>query len=260
MGDFMDKVVVVTGAGQGAGKKIATRFYEEGAIVCLLDIKAEAMEKVIDEINPNRSRFIAYTTDIGSSIQVNNVIQTIGKRFGHIDILINNAGVLHKSTIEESTDQHINLMVDVNLLGPMYCTRAVVPYMKNNGGNIINVSSILATFPNTGSGAYGAAKAGIIILTRVWAAELAPYKIRVNAYSPGVINTPMAADVIKYRAESKLQQIALRRFAETDDVFNMIKFYCSEQASYITGQTIGLDGGIWVTQTPTAAWNAKKIR
>ena len=145
-------------------------------------------------------------------------------------------------------------MIGVNLMGPMYCTRAAVPYMKEHGGNIINVASILATFPNTGSGAYGAAKAGMIVLTRVWAAELAPYNIRVNCYAPGVLNTPMAEDVIKNRAESKLSQIPLRRFGETDDVFDLVSFFCSQQASYITGQTIGLDGGIWATQTPTAAW------
>jgi 3-oxoacyl-[acyl-carrier protein] reductase len=252
--EFKDKVVIVTGASQGAGKKLATRFYQEGAIVALLDINADGLKQVVDEVRPDPERFLTFTTDVSKSEQVNNAIEAVGKKYGRIDILINNAGVLHKSYIEQSTDAHINLMVGVNLCGPMFCTRAAVPFMKKNGGNIINVSSILATFPNTGSGAYGAAKAGLIVLTRVWAAELAPYNIRINTYSPGVINTPMAADIIKNRAESKLQQIALRRFGETDDVFNLVKFFCSEQASYLTGQTIGLDGGIWATQTPNAAW------
>ncbi|WP_213996873.1 MULTISPECIES: SDR family NAD(P)-dependent oxidoreductase [Tepidanaerobacter] len=255
MNEFKDKVVVVTGGAQGAGKKIATCFYEEGANVNILDIKEETISSLVKEIKPDKKRFTTYIADVSNSFQVDNAIKNIGNLYGNIDILINNAGVLQKSTIEESTDEHLNLMIGVNLLGPVYCTRAAIPYMKEKGGNIVNVSSILATFPNTGSGAYGAAKAGIIVLTRVWAAELAPYHIRVNAYAPGVINTPMAADIIEHRAESKLQQIALRRFAEPKDIFNVVKFYCSEQASYITGQTLGVDGGMWVTQTPTAAWH-----
>lgn len=254
MGKFQDQVAVITGAGQGAGKKLATRFYEEGAIVCLLDLNGKNLASVVEEVEPDEDRFVTYTADVSNSSQVTAVMEDIGRRFGKIDILINNAGVLHKGMIETSSDDHIQLMIGVNLMGPMYCTRAAVPYMKEKGGNIINVASILATFPNTGSGAYGAAKAGMIVLTRVWAAELAPYNIRVNCYAPGVLNTPMAEDVIKNRAESKLCQIPLRRFGETDDAFNLVSFFCSEEASYITGQTIGLDGGIWATQTPTAAW------
>ena len=254
MGKFQDQVAVITGAGQGAGKKLATRFYEEGAIVCLLDLNGKNLASVVEEVKPDEDRFVTYTADVSNSSQVTAVMEDIGRRFGKIDILINNAGVLHKGMIETSSDDHIQLMIGVNLMGPMYCTRAAVPYMKEKGGNIINVASILATFPNTGSGAYGAAKAGMIVLTRVWAAELAPYNIRVNCYAPGVLNTPMAEDVIKNRAESKLCQIPLRRFGETDDAFNLVSFFCSEEASYITGQTIGLDGGIWATQTPTADW------
>ncbi len=254
MGDFEKKVIVITGAGQGAGKQLALRFYQEGACVCLLDLNGENLKAVMEELQPDKERFAIFPTDVSDSKQVTDAINAIGGQFGRIDILINNAGVLHKGMIEDSTDEHIQLMVGVNLFGPMYCTRAAVPFMKGAGGNIINVASILATFPNTGSGAYGAAKAGMILLTRVWAAELAPYNIRVNCYAPGVLNTPMAEDVIKNRAESKLCQIPLRRFGETDDAFDLVRFFCSEQASYITGQTIGLDGGIWATQTPTAAW------
>ena len=254
MGEFKNKVIVVTGAGQGAGKKMAIRFYEEGAIVCLLDLNGENLSVIMEEVRPDPDRFLIFMVNVADSSRVTKVIDDIGRRFGKIDILINNAGVLHKGMIETSTDEHLQLMVGVNLMGPMYCTRACVPYMKECGGNIVNVASILATFPNTGSGAYGAAKAGVIVLTRVWAAELAPYNIRVNCYAPGVINTPMAEDVIKNRAESKLCQIPLRRFGETEDVFDLVRFFCSDHASYITGQTIGLDGGIWATQTPTGAW------
>lgn len=146
MGKFENKVVIVTGAGQGAGKKLAIRFYEEGAVVGLLDLNGQNLDAVVREVNPDTGRFLAYAVDVSDNRQVTSAIDDIGKRFGRIDILINNAGVLHKGMIESSTDTHMKLMVDVNLMGPMYCTHASVPYMKENGGNIINVSSILATF------------------------------------------------------------------------------------------------------------------
>lgn len=257
---FEGKVVVITGAGQGQGRYLAEQCYANGAAVALLDLNGATLREVVEGVAPaDPERFKAYEVDVGNSEQVTAAIDDVGKRFGKIDILINNAGVLHKSKIEESSDAHLELMVRVNLMGPMFCTRAAVPYMKEHGGNIINVASILATFPNTGAGAYGAAKSGMITLTRVWAAELAPYGIRVNCYAPGTINTPMMAEIFaQHREESKLAQIPLRRFGECEDTFKLVTFYCSEQASYITGQTIGLDGGIWATQTPTAAWPKKQ--
>ena len=249
-----DKVAIVTGAGKGIGRAAALAAAAEGATVVTVARPQSDLDETVRLIRENGGTASSLSRDLTCGEQAASMVDSVLQMYGRIDILINNAGVLHKGMIETSSDDHIQLMIGVNLMGPMYCTRAAVPYMKEKGGNIINVASILATFPNTGSGAYGAAKAGMIVLTRVWAAELAPYNIRVNCYAPGVLNTPMAEDVIKNRAESKLCQIPLRRFGETDDAFNLVSFFCSEEASYITGQTIGLDGGIWATQTPTAAW------
>ncbi|MBR3020318.1 MAG: SDR family oxidoreductase [Clostridia bacterium] len=256
---FENKVVVITGAGQGQGEHLAKRFYEDGARVALLELNEDNLNKMIQEYAPEEpERFRPYPIDVSNSDMVNEVFAQIAKDFGKIDFLCNNAGILRKSMIEESTDAHINLMIGVNLLGPMFCTRAAVPLMKENGGSILNVASILATFPNTGAGAYGAAKSGMITLTRVWAAELAPYNIRVNCYSPGTIVTPMMDEIFaQHREESKLAQIPLRRFGTCEDVYNLASFFCSEEASFLTGQTIGIDGGIWATQTPTAAWKNK---
>jgi NAD(P)-dependent dehydrogenase (short-subunit alcohol dehydrogenase family) len=255
LSEFEDKVIVITGASQGIGRKHALGFSELGAIVCLLDINEPGLKKVQEEIaNSNNKKSFLFIVDVSDSQQVDQAVNEIGKQFGRIDILINNAGILKKSLVAEASDEHWKLMLGVNLMGAVYCSRAVIPFMKENGGSIINVSSILGHFPNTGSAAYGVAKGGVSILTRVLAAELAPYNIRVNAYSPGVVNTPMAEYVIKNRAESKLKQIALRRFAEPKDIFDLVKFLTSSAGSYLTGQTIGIDGGIWITQTPTATW------
>ncbi|MBR2809420.1 MAG: SDR family oxidoreductase [Erysipelotrichaceae bacterium] len=254
--EFEGKVVIVTGAGQGQGEHLARRFHECGCKVALMDLNGEALNALVAEVKPaDEYEFKAYPVNVANSAEVTNAIDDFGKHWGRVDILVNNAGVLHKGMIETSTDDHINLMIDVNLKGPMYCVRAAVPYMKEHGGNILNVASILATFPNTGAGAYGSAKAGLIVLTRVWAAELAPYGIRVNCYAPGTIKTPMMSEIVaQHREESKLQQIPMREFGEVEDTFKLVSFFCSEQAHYVNGQTIGLDGGIWATQTPTAAW------
>jgi len=253
---FEGKVVVVTGAGQGQGEHLAKRFYEEGATVALMELNYENLEKVVSEYAPaDPSRFVPFRVDVSDVNSVNDVFKKVGEQFGKIDFLCNNAGVLHKGMIETSTDEHIKLMVGVNLLGPMYCTRAAIPFMKEHGGNILNVASILATFPNTGAGAYGAAKSGVITLTRVWAAELAPYNIRVNCYSPGTIVTPMMDEIFaQHREEAKLAQIPLRRFGTCEDIYNVASFFCSDESSFLTGQIIGVDGGIWATQTPNAAW------
>ena len=253
---FENKVAVITGAGQGQGEHLAKRFYENGASVALLELNADNLNRVVETFAPKEpERFRPYVLDVSNSQMVKEVFEQIGRDFGEIDFLLNNAGILRKGMIEQSTDEHIRLMVNVNLLGPMYCTRAAIPLMKKNGGSILNVASILATFPNTGAGAYGAAKSGIITLTRVWAAELAPYHIRVNCYSPGAVLTPMLDEVFaQHREESKLAQIPLRRFGTCEDVFNLASFFCSDEAAYLTGQVIGIDGGIWATQTPTSAW------
>lgn len=254
--EFEGKVVIITGAAQGQGEHLAKRFHECGSKVALMDLNEDAIKNIVEEVKPaDEYEFKAYGVNVADSEAVTKAIDDFGKHWGKVDILVNNAGVLHKGMVETSTDDHINLMIDVNLKGPMYCTRAVIPYMKENGGNILNVSSILGTFPNTGAGAYGAAKAGLIILTRCWAAELGPYHIRVNCYAPGTIKTPMMDEIFaQHREESKLQQIPMREFGDVEDAFKLVTFFCSEQAHYVNGQTIGLDGGIWATQTPTAAW------
>jgi NAD(P)-dependent dehydrogenase (short-subunit alcohol dehydrogenase family) len=251
---FKDKVVVITGAAQGIGSATAMKFASMGAKLALIDIKEDGLKNTKSSIEANNGVANSYKCDIASSKDVNSVFESIARDFGTIDVLVNNAGVLRRAYVEEADDAHWDFMISVNLLGPVYCSRAAIPLMKKNGGAIINCSSILGTFPNTGSAAYGVAKQGIILLTRVMSAELAPYGIRVNAYSPGVADTEFAADVIKNRGDQKLEQIALKRFGEPDDIAELIAFLASDQSSYVTGQTIAIDGGMWITQKPASRW------
>jgi NAD(P)-dependent dehydrogenase (short-subunit alcohol dehydrogenase family) len=248
------KVVVVTGAAQGLGRGIALAFMNEGSDLALIDVKQEKLEEVAQEIKTHGNRVVTCAVDVSSSQQVNEGFKKITTELGRIDILVNNAGILRRALVEDADDAHWNFMLGVNLMGAVYCSRAAIPFMKRNGGSIINCSSILGTFPNTASAAYGIAKQGIILLTRVMAAELAPYGIRVNAYCPGVANTEFAADVIATRGAEKLEQIALKKFGEPEDIADVVVFLASNKARYITGQTIAVDGGMWVTQTPGRRW------
>jgi 3-oxoacyl-[acyl-carrier protein] reductase len=257
MNRFGGQVVVVTGAAQGIGRAIALGFAGEGAAVGLIDIKADKLQSVANEIAGRGGSVIACRGDVSSANDMELAFGRIVQSFGRIDVLVNNAGALERALVEESTDEHWYRMLGVNLLGAVVCSRLAIPVMKRTGGSIINCSSILASFPNTASAAYGVAKLGIVLLTRVMAAELAPYKIRVNCYAPGVANTDFAADVIRERGAQKLEQIAMRRFGEPEDIAKVVLFLASEEAGYITGQCIAVDGGMWVTQTPTRTWNLK---
>lgn len=252
--EFTDKVAIVTGGARGIGRAVAMEFARCGAKVALMDLKASDMEGTVSEIAALGAEVMAVAADVSSKEQVDAAIQQIINRFGRVDVLVNNAGYMERATVEESTPDHWQRMLNINLVGPVYCSQAVIPTMKKTGGAIINCASILGTFPNTASAAYGAAKLGVVLLTRVMAAELAPYGIRVNCYSPGVANTAFAADVIKNRGASKVKQIALHRFGEPEDLAKVIRFFASDDAGYVTGQTIAIDGGMWVTQTPTKMW------
>jgi len=252
--EFKGKVVVITGGAQGIGQATALAFAREGASVCLIDLKTDRMADTLEKVKFFGGTGIACHADVSSKAEVDSAIAQALKRFDRIDVLVNNAGVLKRALVEETTKEHWDLMLGVNLLGVVYCSQAVLPTMKKTGGAIINCSSILGTFPNTGSAAYGIAKQGVSLLTRVMAAELAPYSIRVNCYSPGVANTEFAADVITNRGAEKVQQIALHRFGEPEDLADVILFLASDKARYVTGQTLGVDGGMWVTQTPTKTW------
>lgn len=249
------KVAVVTGGAQGIGRAIALRFAQAGADVAIFDVNSRHFERVTAEVKSLGVRAISALVDVSDSRQVSEAIDRVGHEFGRLDVLVNNAGVMDRALVEQSSDEHWDRMLGVNLLGPVYCSRAAIPWLKKNGGSIINCSSILGTFPNTASAAYGTAKLGVTLLTKVMGAELAPHGIRVNAYAPGVANTEFAADVIKQRGAEKVKQIALNRFGEPEDIASVVFFLASPEAAYVTGQTIAVDGGMWITQTPTRTWS-----
>lgn len=249
------KVIVVTGGGQGIGKAICLHFAERNFNVAAIDKNFPNAEGTANEAQKFGVMAKAYECDITNSQMVNTTFFQIQEEFGRIDVLVNNAGVFYRETIEEATDEIIDALINVNLKGMLFCTRAVIPIMKKQkSGNIVNACSILGAFPDYGLGVYGATKSGVAILTRVLAAELAPYGVRVNAYQPAVTDTPMVHHIIVERPESKLSQIPLRRFGKPEEIARLVWFLVSDDADYITGQVIPCDGGIWSVQRPMEPW------
>ncbi|MCR4428605.1 MAG: SDR family oxidoreductase [Caldiserica bacterium] len=249
------KVIVVTGGGQGIGKAICLHFAQRNFDIAVIDKNFPNAIATAHEAREFGVNAQPYECNITNSKRVSETFSQIHKDFGRVDILVNNAGVFFRETIEESTDDIIDTLINVNLKGMLFCTRAVIPIMKaQRSGNIINACSILGAFPDFGLGVYGATKSGVAILTRVLAAELAPYGIRVNAYQPAVTDTPMVHHIIVERPESKLSQIPLRRFGKPEEIARLVWFLTSEEADYITGQVIPCDGGIWSVQRPMEPW------
>jgi 3-oxoacyl-[acyl-carrier protein] reductase len=254
--EFSGKVIMITGAAQGIGYELAHRLYDAGSSIWIVDINSTGAETACESIGGlNRSRVGSCAIDVCSVESVQVAVQSCIETFGRLDILINNAGIVGRGKIEEMDVNLWKKILDVNLTGCFVCSQAVIPIMRNAGkGIIINVSSISARMPGIGLSAYCCSKAAIETFTKILAAEVAPYGIRVNAYAPGVTKTAMTKDIITSRGEEKLKNIALQRFGETVDVAELVLFLCSDRSSWMTGEVIHLDGGTMIVERPWEAW------
>jgi len=245
---FEQKVAVVTGAGQGMGKQVALDLAAEGAQVVVTDIIEELIEKVCKEIEQNGGACMPLICDVSSREQVDNMINKTVESFGRLDILINNAGLLIPGTIEETSDERIDRTLDINVKGVLYSIRAVTPIMKKQRyGRIVNVSSITGKRgDNSTIFVYGASKGAVISLTRSAARHLGPFGITVNAIAPHAVMTSL----MKYWDEEKkrkaAEQIPVRRLGTVQDMSNLMLFLASDESSYITGETININGGYYM--------------
>ncbi len=243
------RVAVITGAARGIGKATAIKMVQEGAAVALLDILSAELKETVGEIRSQGGKALGLQVDVSLRPQVDHAFAEINEAWGKIDILVNNAGVVSPATLEDVQDEHWEKVVSVNLKGPFFCARAVLPIMKKNRyGKIINIGS-RASLGKEERTVYSATKAGLIGLTRTWALELAPYNINVNYVGPG----PIATELFKAsnppdspRTQAIIKSIPLRRMGEPADVANLISFLASDEASFITGQTIFICGGLTV--------------
>ena len=250
------KVALVTGADRGIGAAIARRFAREAAAVVVNYCQDEtAARKIVEDIRKEGARALAVRCDVSNFQEVQKMVSLSIDKFQSLDILVNNAGILRWCFLEEEDIEKLMRIIEVNLLGTMNCSKAIIPHFKKQrSGRIINCSSIAGTIPDVGQSAYAASKRAIETVSRVLAGELGPYGITVNVYAPSIIVTDMTRDFIAERGEKQLDQIPLRRFGEPDDVANLVLFLASDESSYITGAVIPVGGGMFTVQNP---WRVK---
>lgn len=245
MYNFKNKTVIVTGGGKGIGKGTAIMFAQAGANVAIFDIDIPSANSLADEINNNDLIAKSYQVDTSNRKNVSEAVQQVKKDFGTIDILINNAGITRDASLKKMTDEQWQQVIDVNLTGVFNCTKEVFPYMAEQGyGRIINAASVVAHYGNFGQTNYVATKAGVIGMTKVWAREFGRKGITVNAIAPGFINTEMVKTIPTAYLDELKAKTPLCRLGEVEDIAQAYLFLASDQASFITGTTLCVDGGL----------------
>ena len=241
------KVALVTGAAQGIGKAVALLLAQNGADIVVSDINLEKAEETAKEVQTLGRKALAIKVDVAKLDDVEKMVGAIWARFGQVDILVNNAGIARDKLILRMTEEDWDAVLNINLKGTFNCTKAVVRHMsKQRSGKIVNIASVVGEMGNAGQGNYAASKAGVIGFTKTIAREFAQRGINVNAIAPGYIETPMT-DSLPDKAKEELKRlIPMDRLGKPEDVAEAVLFLVSEASSYITGQVLNVNGGIYM--------------
>lgn len=245
--DLSNKVALVTGSARGIGKAIALKLAEAGADIIVNDIAAaaETLEATADEIKALGRKALAVTADVSSAADVNKMVETVVATFGKVDILINNAGVTRDQLVMRMTDEEWDTVLNIDLKSAFLCSRAVMRHMmKQRWGRIISIASVVGVMGNAGQANYAAAKAGIIGMTKSIAKEAGSRGITANAIAPGFIETKMTEKLDESQKKAFLDNVPLKSAGQPKDVAEAVAFLASEEARYITGQVLGVDGGM----------------
>jgi NAD(P)-dependent dehydrogenase (short-subunit alcohol dehydrogenase family) len=240
------RCALVTGAGRGMGLAIARRLAEHGFRVCLSDIDEGLVGRSTEELRRAGLPVDGLVADVTSSDQVEHLMAEAQVRLGAVDVLVNNAGVLHISRLVETSEEAWRRVLDVNLTGTFLCTRAALPQMIERGwGRVISMASITPLRGEARTTAYAASKGGIIGFTRALSREVAHRGVTANAVAPGYILTDQTREVFSSETGDAVRsQITMRRFGEPSDVAGLVAFVASDEAAYLTGQTLVIDGGV----------------
>ena len=248
-----DKVVLVTGGGAGIGKATALRFAEEGAKVVICDINEEVGDATVKELGEGA---VFYKVNVASREEVQNWVDDVVAKYGRIDVIVSNAGILRDGQlvkvkdgelVSQMSEENFDLVISVNLKGVFNCAQAVAPIMiKQGGGVILNATSVVGQDGNFGQTNYVATKSGVIGMTKVWARELGRYGVRVNAVAPGFTATEILVTMPEKIIDGMKARTPLGRLGEPRDIANAYLFLASDEASFITGETLRVDGGIVV--------------
>lgn len=255
------RVAIVTGGTRGMGQAISIELAKRGNIVCAVYRSHEESAKyTLEEMKKYEQDCKIYQADVSKEEEVKKVVAKIGEEFGRIDILVNNAGIFDFRFIDEMDGEYLDRVLNTNFKSQFYMVQNVAEYMKKNEyGRIVNASSISGHFADCGLVAYAASKAGVDMLTKIGAAELGPYHITVNAYAPGIIHTDMTDAMIQERGDEQVKDLCLNRFGTGEDVAALVGFLTSPEGGYVTGEIIGIDGGMFKVQNTYLAYqHAKK--
>jgi len=245
--NLTEKVAFITGAAQGIGKETALTLARLGARIIATDLNRELLLKNAEEFQPLGCEYLPIVMDVTNEQEVNEAVDQGVEKFQRIDILVNNAGITRDSLIFRMSDEAWDSVLSVNLKGAFHCIKAVArPMLKQKKGTIINVASVVGLMGNQGQANYSASKAGLIGLTKTVARELASRGITVNAVAPGYIDTEMTRALPEAAREKLQEAIPLKRLGTVQDVAQVIAFLASDGASYITGQVINVNGGMYM--------------
>ena len=240
-------MALVTGAAQGIGKAIALLLARNGADMVVSDINLEKAEETAKEISAIGPKAIAVKVDVANLSDVERMVTGILEKLAKIDILVNNAGITRDKLILRMTEEDWDVVLGVNLKGTFNCTKAVVRHMaKQRSGKIVNIASVVGEMGNAGQANYSASKAGVIGLTKTIAREYAQRGINVNAIAPGYIETPMTEALPEKAKEELRRLIPMERLGKPEDVAEAVLFLVSEESSYVTGQVLNVNGGIYM--------------
>ena len=244
---WMDKVAIITGAGSGIGHATALKFATEGAKVAVCDINEQTAHKVAKEINEDGGEAIHFHVDVTSKDSIARMVEGVMAKWGRIDTLVNNAGIVQDAQLKKMTDEQFERVIDVNLKGVYNCTKAVVDVMlEQNSGCILNASSIVGIYGNFGQTNYAATKFGVIGMVKTWARELGRKGVRANAVCPGFIETPILKSMPEKVIRMMEDKVPLGRLGKPEDIANTYAWPASDEASYINGAVIEVSGGVTI--------------
>jgi 3-oxoacyl-[acyl-carrier protein] reductase len=245
MNSLKNKVAVVTGGAQGIGKATVEKFVSEGASVAVWDVDETKGAAFVEFLTSKNNTAKFYKVDVSNFNNVSQAAQQVLQDFGQIDILINNAGIVRDSSLKKMTSDQWQAVINVNLTGVFNCTKNISPFMiEKNYGRIINASSVVGLYGNFGQTNYVAAKAGVIGMTKVWARELGRKGITVNAVAPGFIMTEMVQSMPEDVLKMMKDKTPVGRLGKPEDIANAYAFLASDDASFINGTVLSVDGGV----------------